>query len=80
MDEFVQRYGAPYNKFQLNSGDIAYDWKSTSGEYHTLMNGATIELSCEMQLVTDRAGVIRRINLMKDQGLEGRSKCLEVLG
>jgi len=28
IDEFVLRYGAPYQRHQLNSGDLVYAWNS----------------------------------------------------
>jgi hypothetical protein len=33
IDEFVVRYGAPYQRHELNSGDIMYTWSSGVTSY-----------------------------------------------
>jgi hypothetical protein len=82
FDEFVLRYGTPYRKFELNSGDIVYVWNSGTSSvavpatattnvygntaYTQLSGGENINMFCEMQLVTDRAGVIRQVIILKD--------------
>lgn len=96
FDEFVLRYGTPYRKFELNSGDIAYAWNSGTSSiampaaattniygntaYTQVSGGGNINMSCEMQLVTDRAGVIKQVRILKDTiGRWATSRCHEVL-
>lgn len=82
FDEFVVQYGAPYRKFDLNSGGIAYVWNSGTSSiampatattniygntaYTQVSGGGNINMFCEMQLVTDQSGIIRQVTIMKD--------------
>ena len=82
FDEFVIQYGAPYRKFELNSGGTAYVWNSGTSSiampatattnvygntaYTQVNGGGNINMFCEMQLVTDQSGVIRQVTILKD--------------
>jgi hypothetical protein len=96
FDQFVLRYGQPYRKFELNSGDIAYDWNSGTSSmpipatattnvygntaYTQVSGGGNIDMFCEMQIVTDRTGIIKQVTILKDTiGLWATSRCHEVL-
>ena len=96
FDGFVLRYGQPYRKFDLNSGDIAYVWNSGISSismpatattnvygntaYTQMSGGGNIDVFCEMQIVTDRTGIIRQVTILKDTiGLWVTSRCHEVL-
>ena len=96
FDQFVLRYGQPYRKFELNSGDIAYVWNSGTSSmpipatattnvygntaYTQVSGGGNIDMFCEMQIVTDRTGIIKQVSILKDTiGLWATSRCHEVL-
>ena len=82
FDEFVLRYGIPYRKFALNSGDIVYAWNSGISSvaipatattnfygntaYTRYSGGNSINMFCEMQLTTTRTGTIKDIMITKD--------------
>lgn len=82
FDEFVMSYGAPYRRFELNSGGTAYVWNSGISSiaipatattnvygntaYTQVSGGGNINMFCEMQLVTDRSETIRQITILKD--------------
>ena len=82
FDDFVMRYGAPYQQFALNSGGTAYVWNSGTSSitmpttattnfygntaYTQVNGGGNINMFCEMQLVTDSSGIIRQITILKD--------------
>jgi hypothetical protein len=96
FDQFVLRNGQPSRKFELKSGDVAYVWSSgtaflsvpTTGIRNVYGNtvdshgdgGGKIEIFCEMQIVTDRIGIIRELIILKDTiGLSSTSRCHEIL-
>ena len=96
FDEFVMRYGAPYRKYDLNNGGTAYVWNSGTSSiampatattnvygntaYTQVSGGGNINMFCEMQLVTDSAGAIRQVTILKDTiGFWVTSRCHEVL-
>lgn len=82
FDEFVMSYGAPYRKFELNSGGTAYVWNSGTSSvampttattnvygntaYTQVNGGGNINMFCEIQFVTDSSGTIRQITILKD--------------
>ncbi len=96
FDEFVLRYGSPYKEFHLKKGGVAYTWNSGttsinmpvtattnvygSTAYTQVQGGGSINMYCEIQLVTDSEGVIREVTILKDTiGLWVTSRCHEVL-
>ena len=82
FDEFVLRYGTPYKRFELQSGDVVYTWNSgtvsmqmptsaTTNVYgntaHTqVYGGGNIDMFCEMQFVTNPKGIITEVTILKD--------------
>ena len=96
FDEFVLKFGVPQSKFALNSGEIAYIWNSgttsvqmpatatttTAGNTSTsqIVGGGSLNLVCELQIVTAPDGTIRHMKIMKDSiGMWTTSRCHEVL-
>jgi len=96
FDQFALRNGQPSRKFELKSGDIAYVWNSGTAfmsvprtgitniygntVYAYMDGGGKIEMFCEMQIVTDRTGIIREIMILKDTiGLSSTSRCHDIL-
>lgn len=96
FDEFVLKYGAPFRKFELNSGDFSYVWNSGTASvampatattsvygntaYTQMSGGGNINMFCELQIVTDRAGNIKQITILRDTiGFWCTSRCHEVL-
>lgn len=95
FDEFVVRYGAPYRKFELSNGGVAYVWNSGTSSfampatattniygntaYTQVSGGGNIEMFCEVQFVTDQSGTIIQILMRDTWGFWATSRCHEVL-
>lgn len=96
FDEFVLRYGTPYKEFKLNNGATVYVWNSGTASmgipatattrvygntaYTQMSGGGSIDMFCEMQVVTDQRGAIQQVKILRDTiGLWATSRCHEVL-
>lgn len=93
FDEFVMQYGIPSRKFDLSNGDVAYTWNpgtksvsmpisgtTNSSGYTQIGGGGSIDMTCELQILTDKSGVIKQVKIMKDSvGVWTTSRCHELL-
>ena len=96
FDDFVLRYGPPQNKYSMNNGDVAYLWNSGASSigmpahanpqqpgdqaFPQYSGSGNVDVLCEVQIITNKEGIIRQINIMRDtMGTRLTSRCREVI-
>jgi hypothetical protein len=99
IDAFVLRHGAPFQRHQMNSGDLLYTWSSEIRAYGlpatttvqgtrspygfsgtaTTTGGGTVNVFCEVQILTTQDGTIKSISPFRDTiGMWTTSRCAEI--
>ena len=82
IDAFVRLHGAPYQRFDLRSGDVAYTWSSgvrsmamplsattsvVGGMATTnFIGGQSLNLVCEIQIIASSSGMIKELLILRD--------------
>ncbi|MFC0666798.1 hypothetical protein ACFSKY_22710 [Azotobacter chroococcum] len=81
LEQFVIANGAPGNSYKLADGDTIYYWSSSksvyvpgssvtnfsgSQAYTQQVSGGDINTECQLDLLTDPQGVIRKVTMRKN--------------
>ncbi|MEV1888392.1 hypothetical protein ABZR68_25250 [Pseudomonas aeruginosa] len=93
LDQFVIANGAPSNSYKLSDGSTVYYWTSSksvympgsatttfsgSQAYTQQISGGNIGTECQLDLLTDSNGVIRKVTMRKNTiGYWTNSACHE---